>query len=160
MKLTTQEPLTVDGVALGSTRAQVDQILGLATTNANPAWARYYCQGGGPSGSQPLLVGYRPAWPQREAQQWQASSLCGSVLRLGDRVLVQVGESCQQVRDRLGVPAATFSNEPGFACLTYDGCTITFDELSGRVVEVGLRSATCAAEVPGAVAHFGGALAS
>ncbi len=138
MKLPTQELLTIDGVALGMTRADVDAMLGIATTNANPAWARYFRE---PSdlGRLPLLVSFRPAWPQREVRQWEVDSLCGSVLRLGHLVLAQVGESHQAVRARLGSPQSVLSSEPGYGCLVYDGCSVTYEELSGSVVEVSLR---------------------
>lgn len=140
MKLTAGETLTVDGVALGATRAEVDALLGTATTNANPAWARYF----GPNSSgerRPLLVGYRPNRALAETRHWRADSLCGSVLRGGPTVLAQVGESHQTVKSRLGPPEAAVASEPGYGCLIYEGCLVTFCEHSGRVVEVCLRSA-------------------
>ena len=134
-------PLTIDGVALGQTRSQVERLLGRPTTNANPAWARFY-----PSdrdrraGNPPLLVGFRPTWPRDDASQWQVETLCGSLLRQGDSRLIEIGDSVEAVRSLLGCPSEALSPEPGFLCLSRDGCTVVYDESSGRVMEVSLRS--------------------
>lgn len=132
-------PLTIDGIALGQTRAQVDSTLGRATTNANPAWARYYAQSLPEPGAQPLLVSFRPAWP-KDAHSWRVDGLHGTVLRRGDTLLVKVGDTCAEVGVRLGTPEEVFSREPGFGCMIYESCVITYDELSFKVVEICLQT--------------------
>jgi hypothetical protein len=142
MKSKAKGPLTVDGIALGQTRAEVEAMLGRGTTNANPAWARYYGEEAAwPPGrpTLPVLVSFRPAWPEREAGGWRVQSLCGSVLRQGETTLVSVGDLASGALALLGPPDEEFQTEPGFRCLAFAGCLLTYDEHSGKVVEIGLR---------------------
>jgi hypothetical protein len=76
--------------------------------------------------------------------------------------LVEIGDTCVEVRGRLGAPDEVFGREPGFSCLVYDGCVITYDEHSESVVEISLRFPSRLAKLsnhPPAVTLLDGALA-
>lgn len=143
MNVRTESPLTVNGVALGATRAEVEALCGRATTNANPAWARYHLAADSSLGlatNWPLLVGFAPDRARGELQAWTVQSVCGSVLACKDTVLLKLGDGRTQVRARLGEPEEEFECEPGVVCLVYDDCVVTYDVHTERTIELALRS--------------------
>ncbi len=136
-----QRFFTIDGVALGQSREEVDRLLGYPSTNANPCWARYKAQA-----EHPLLVSYRALWPQDPMGHWVVESLSGSHLREDGEVLAEVGTSVESLPSLLGMPGDRFEPEPGICCWDFSGCLVFFDERSRKVLEISLRAG---AEIPG-----------
>ena len=135
-----QRFFTIDGVALGQRRQDVDRSLGCPSTNANPCWARYKTQA-----EFPLLVSYRALWPQDPLGYWLVESLSGSELRDDGQVVAKVGASVSKLPSLLGLPRERFEPEPGVGCWDFSGCLVFFDEHSGKILEISVRAS---AEVP------------
>ena len=129
-----QPAFTIDGVALGQRRGEVDRLLGCPATNANPRWARYKA-----SADRPLLVGFRALWPQDPMENWVVESLSGSLLRVAERLVAQVGSSIDHVSRHIGPAVDHFRPEPGVICYDFSGFLVFCDEHSGKVLEISLR---------------------
>lgn len=124
---------TLDGVALGQAREEVDRLLGCPLTNANPCWARYCFA------DRLLLVRYKATKPDDPTERWVAESLCGSELRWKGRTFLKVGSQIPDQSHVLGQPQEFYESEPGVGCLDFTGCQVSFDIHSGRILEVSLH---------------------
>ncbi len=145
------ECFTLDGVALGQARHEVDRLLGCPLTNANPCWARYRLA------DRLLLVQYRANKPDDPTEGWVVESLCGSALFWKGRLFLKVGAQIQEDTQILGQPQEFYESEPGVGCLDFSGCQVSFDIHSGRILEVSLhRSQEATTEFP-AFAHLSAA---
>lgn len=136
------ERFTVNGIALGQTRREVDSHLGYPFTNSNLSWARYRSPDSGL-----LLVKYRSAGADDALDDWTVESLCGSELRWNGQLFLRIGSQIQEQSWMLGQPQEFYESEPGIGCLDFSGCQVSFDICSGRVLEVSLHSPRPTAEL-------------